>query len=68
MSTNPVELLLVRLFASPNEVGRFLADRESYAQNCGLSDSQIVAILAIDEASLRFAVTSFERKRRGRVE
>lgn len=63
MNTNPMEILLARLFASPAEVERFLQDRENYARNCGLSAVQLTDILDIDAASLRFAARSFERKR-----
>ena len=63
MNTNPMEILLARLFASPNEVEQFLQDRETYARNCGLTAAQVTEILEIDAASLRFATRSFERKR-----
>jgi hypothetical protein len=63
MNTNPMEILLAKLFASPNEVERFLQERETYARSCGLSDEQLTAVLEIDAASLRFATRSFERKR-----
>ncbi len=66
MNTDPMEILLARLFASPNEVERFLGDRETYARNCGLTAVQVTEILKIDAASLRFAANSFERKRRSR--
>ena len=64
MSTNPMESLLAQLFASPNEVERFLRDRESYAKDCGLAHAQVAQVLKIDAASLRFAANSFERKRK----
>jgi hypothetical protein len=64
MNTNPMEILLAQLFASPNEVEQFLQDRETYARNCGLTAAQVTEILEIDAASLRFATRSFERKRR----
>jgi pantoate kinase len=63
MNTNPMEILLAQLFASPNEVERFLQDRENYARNCGLTATQVTEILEIDAASLRFAAHGFERKR-----
>jgi pantoate kinase len=63
MNTDPMEILLAQLFASPNEVERFLEDRETFARNCGLTRSQVSEILEIDAASLRFAARSFERKR-----
>lgn len=63
MNTNPMEILLAQLFASPNEVERFLRDRENYARNCGLTAAQVTEILEIDAASLRFAAHGFERKR-----
>jgi hypothetical protein len=63
MNTNPMEILLAQLFASQNEVERFLQDRENYARKCGLSVAQVAEILAIDAASLRFAARSFECKR-----
>ena len=63
MNTNPMEILLAQLFASPNEVEQFLQDRETYARNCGLTAAQVTQILEIDAASLRFAARSFERKR-----
>jgi len=63
MNTNPMEILLAKLFASANEVERFLQERETYARSCGLSDEQLTAVLEIDAASLRFATRSFERKR-----
>jgi hypothetical protein len=66
MNTDPMEIFLARLFASPNEVDRFLGDREGYARNCGLAAAQVTEILEIDAASLRFAANSFERKRRSR--
>jgi hypothetical protein len=66
MSTDPLEILMAKLFASPNEVERFLGDREAYAKNCGLTAAQVAEILKIDGASLRFAANSFERKRRSR--
>jgi hypothetical protein len=68
MNTDPMEVLLAQLFASANEVERFLGDRETYAKNCGLTAAQVTKILEIDAASLRFAARSFERKRRSRVE
>jgi hypothetical protein len=64
MNTNPMEILLAQLFASPNEVEQFLQDRETFARNCGLTAAQITEILEIDAASLRFAARSFERKRK----
>jgi hypothetical protein len=63
VNTNPMEILLAQLFASPNEVEQFLQDRETYARNCGLTAAQVTEILEIDAASLRFATRSFERKR-----
>jgi hypothetical protein len=63
MNTNPMEILLAQLFASPNEVEQFLQDRETYARNCGLTAAQVTQVLEIDAASLRFAARSFERKR-----
>jgi len=63
MITNPMEILLARLFVSPNEVERFLQDRENYAKDCGLAAAQLTEILQIDAASLRFAARSYERKR-----
>jgi pantoate kinase len=64
MNTDPMEILLARLFASPNEVEQFLRERDTYARNCGLTDEQVAAVLEIDAASLRFAANSFERKRK----
>jgi len=66
MSTDPMEILLAQLFASPKEVEEFLQDRGTYARNCGLTAAQVTEILEIDAASLRFAANSFERKRRSR--
>jgi hypothetical protein len=66
MSTDPLEILLARLFGSPNEVERFLQGRENYSRNCGLTPAQVTQVLEIDAASLRFAAGSFERKRRSR--
>jgi hypothetical protein len=66
MNTNAMEIMLARLFASPNEVEQFLQDRETYARNCGLAAAQVREILEIDAASLRFAARSFERKRGSR--
>ena len=66
MNTNAMEIMLARLFASPNEVEQFLQDRETYARNCGLTAAQVREILEIDAASLRFAASSFERKRGSR--
>jgi hypothetical protein len=66
MNTNPMEVLLARLFASPNEVERFLQDRENYARNCDLTAAQLAEVLQIDAASLRFAALSYERKRQRR--
>jgi pantoate kinase len=66
MNTDPMEILLARLFASPNEVEQFLQEPDTYARNCGLTDEQVVAVLEIDAASLRFAANSFERKRKSR--
>jgi pantoate kinase len=63
MNTDPMEILLAQLYASPNEVERFLQDRENYARNCGLTAEQVTAILEIDAAALKFAARSFERKR-----
>ena len=68
MNTNAMEIMLARLFASPNEVEQFLQDRETYARNCGLTAAQVREILEIDTASLRFAARSFERKRGSRDE
>lgn len=65
MNTDPMESLLARLFASPNEVERFLQEPETYARSCGLTDEQVAQVLEIDAASLRFAAISFERKRAG---
>jgi hypothetical protein len=64
MNTNPMEILLARLFASPNEVEQFLQDRERYARTYGLVEAQIPEVLKIDAASLRFAACSYERKRK----
>jgi hypothetical protein len=66
MNTNPMEILLAQLFTSSNEVERFLQDRENYARNCGLTDVQVGQILDIDAGALRFAASSFERKRKSR--
>ena len=66
MSIDPMETLLARLFASPNEVERFLQERETYARNCGLTEEQVTGVLEIDAASLRFAANSFQRKRKSR--
>jgi hypothetical protein len=66
MNTDPLEILLARLFASPSEVQSFLQDREEYARNCGLTGAQVTQTLDIDAASLKFAANSFERKRRSR--
>ena len=66
MSTNPMEILLSQLFASPNEVEQFLQDRLTYAKKFALTATQITEILEIDGASLRFATNSYERKRRSR--
>jgi hypothetical protein len=66
MSADPMEILLARLFASPNEVELFLQDREHYASDCGLAAVQLEQIMQIDAASLRFAARSYERKRRRR--
>jgi len=63
MNTNPMEMLLARLFASPHEVELFLRDRGEYARNCGLTGAELTEILEIDAASLRFAARSYERKR-----
>ena len=59
-----MEILLARLFSSPNEVERFLQDREHYAQDCGLAAVRLKEILQIDAASLRFAARSYQRRRR----
>jgi hypothetical protein len=66
MNTDVMEILLARLFASPNELDQFLRDREGYAKHCGLTHPQVMEVLKIDAASLRFAANSFERKRRAR--
>jgi hypothetical protein len=66
MNTNLMEILLARLFASPNEVELFLQDRERYARDCGLAAVQVQQILQIDAASLQFAARSYERKRQRR--
>jgi hypothetical protein len=68
MNINPREILLAQLFSSPNEVERFLQDRENYARNCGLTAAQVTEVLEIDAASLRFAAHSIERKRGSRGE
>jgi hypothetical protein len=67
MNTNPMEILLAQLFASPNEVERFLQEPDTYARNCGLTAGQVAAALEIDPASLRFAADSFERKRKSHM-
>ena len=64
MNTNPMEILLARLFASCHEVERFLEDRTNYARAHGLPAAQLTEILQIDAASLRFAARSYERKRK----
>jgi hypothetical protein len=66
MNTDPMEILLAKLFASPSHVEQFLQDRETYAKNCGLTAAQVKDILEIDAAALRFAANSFERKRKSR--
>lgn len=66
MNTDPMEILLAKLFASPNEVEQFLQDRENYARQSGLTAAQIAQVLEFDAGSLRFAVISFERKRKSR--
>jgi hypothetical protein len=66
MSADPMEILLARLFSIPNEVERFLQDREHYARACGLAAVQLKELLKIDAASQRFAARSYERKRRRR--
>jgi hypothetical protein len=63
MNTDPMEILLARLFASRYEVERFLEDRKNYARDYGLTAAQLTEILQIDAASLRFAARSYERKR-----
>jgi hypothetical protein len=62
-SGTPLEILLARLLASPSEVERFLADRTTYARNCGLAAAELTEIQNIDAAALRFAARSYERKR-----
>ena len=66
MNTDPMEILLARLLASPNEVEQFLQEPDTYARNCGLTDAQVAAVREIDAASLRFAANSIERKRKSR--
>jgi hypothetical protein len=68
MNTNPMEILLAKLFAAPNEVDLFLQDRDAYARSCGLTPIEVSQVLEIDAASLRFAARSFERKRMSRAE
>jgi hypothetical protein len=62
-NTDPMEILLAQLFASPSEVELFLQDRSAYAKKCGLAAAQVTEVLEIDAASPRFAARSFERKR-----
>jgi hypothetical protein len=67
MNTDPMEILLAQLFASPIEVELFLGDREAYIKKRGLAAAQAAEVLKIDAASLRFAAQSFERKRMSRA-
>lgn len=66
MNTDPMEILLAKLFSGPTEAEQFLRDRQSYARNYGLTAAHVMAILEIDAASLKFAARSFERKRGSR--
>jgi hypothetical protein len=63
MTPDPIEVLLARLLASPQEVEKFLQDRQTYARSCGVSSTQLTAILEIDAIALQFAAISFQRKR-----
>jgi hypothetical protein len=66
MNTDPMEILLARLYGSLDEVEQFLQEPGTYARHCGLTDEQVAAVLEIDAASLRFAANSFDRKRKSR--
>jgi hypothetical protein len=63
MSTDPIEILLARLLASPSEVDKFLQDREIYARHCGVEGAQLTAVQEIDAIALQFAANSYQRKR-----
>jgi hypothetical protein len=58
-----VEVLLARLYSSVLETERFLEDRAAYAHAVGLPEEHLQDVLAIDAATLRFTVQSFECKR-----
>jgi len=60
-----LEIFLARLYGSPLETERFLADRPAYARAAGLPDKHLEAVEAIDATTLRFTVQGFEHKRRG---
>ncbi len=63
MSATALEILLARLYGSPLEVEKFLADRRAYASSAGLPAEQLPEVLAIEAEALRFAARSYERKR-----
>jgi hypothetical protein len=63
MSATALEIFLARLYADPEEVTKFLADRERYAGAAGLPAAQWPEVMAIDGSALKFAASSYARKR-----
>jgi hypothetical protein len=62
--TMALEIFLARLYSSAVEVESFLRERPAYARAAGLPEEHLPDVLTIDAGTLRFAVQSFERKRR----
>jgi hypothetical protein len=59
-----LEIFLARLYSNALETESFLQDRATYARAAGLPVEHLPDVLAIDAGTLRFAVQSFEDKRR----
>jgi hypothetical protein len=59
-----LEIFLARLYSNPLEAESFLRERAAYARAAGLPEEHLPHVMAIDDATLRFAAQSFEHKRR----
>lgn len=63
MSSAQLETFLARLYTDDALRRRFLAAPYDEARSAGLSDTDALALTAIDRAGLDMAATSFARKR-----
>jgi hypothetical protein len=67
VSGRQLESLLARIYTCAGDLERFLAHPEATALEAGCTPAEAASLLPVDEAGLRMAFQSFERKRSGRM-